>query len=64
MRALEQEKESRVSESTLTILREKAASLEQHHRESIQHCTELEFRCDDLERQLRALTEQYEEAVK
>ena len=63
VRTLEQEKESRINESALSILREKAAALEIHHRESIQRCTELEFRCDDLERQLRAITEQYEEVV-
>ena len=63
VRALEQEKESRINESALTILREKATALEKHHHESIQRCTELEFRCDDLERQLRTTTELYEEAV-
>ena len=63
MRTLEQEKEARINESALIVLREKAAALEKHHCESIQRCTELEYRCDDLEKQLQVSNEQYEEAV-
>ena len=63
VQALEKEKESKIDESALAVLREKAAALEQHHRESIRHCTELEHRCEELEKQVDRSEEQYQQCA-